>query len=301
MGSPVTSTRIPSSTKKYTAIDVELGQTPIASVSDLVPPKTQIKRRQPTWVNFGLRASGPILLVLLWTLSSASGALSPQQFPAPWEVLNALRDLAVDGTLWANLSVSLQRAFIGIIIGVSIGFTLGIISGLFRIGDQLIDPTVQIIRTVPVLAITPLLIIWFGIDELPKIIIIALAAAMPTYINTHLGVRHVDSKLLESGRVHGLNTPQLVWTVIVPEALPQMLLGLRIAMTGSLLALVVAELSNTRLGIGFLMTSAQQYFQTDIMVGCILLYAIAGLSADAFVRFLERVFMPYKFHRGVKK
>lgn len=300
MGGPVTALNT-------TLQQLKSGEEKVAAPSEisptgrLLPPKVQLKRSQSIGLNLVLRTTGPFLILAAWILASASGAISSQQFPALWEVIAALKTLAADGTLWANLSVSLRRAFIGVIFGISCGFSLGILSGLFRLGDQLIDPMVQIIRTVPVLAITPLLIIWFGIDELPKIIIIALATAMPTYINTHLGVRHVDSKLLESGRIHGLNTPQLVWMVIIPEALPQMLLGLRIAMTGSLLALVVAELSNTQMGIGFLMTSAQQYFQTDIMVGCIVLYALAGLLADTFVRFLERILMPYKFAEVVKK
>ncbi len=268
--------------------------------SHLVTPTVRTSRPQPLWLNILLRASGPVLLLAAWFTASASGAVTSQQFPAPWEVRQAFTGLATSGDLWANMSVSLRRVAVGLIIGISIGLVAGIVSGLFRLGDQLIDPVVQIIRTIPILAVTPLLIIWFGIDELPKIIIIALAAGIPTYINTHLGVRHVDRRLLEAGRAYGLGHAQLVRTVIIPEALPQILLGFRIAMTAALGALVVAELSNTRSGLGFLMTSAQQYFQTDIVVACIVLYAIAGLLADTVVRVLERVSMPWKFSREVR-
>ncbi|AWT26610.1 MULTISPECIES: ABC transporter permease [Corynebacterium] len=267
----------------------------------LVPPTVRTRRRQPWWLNLVLRASGPVVLVILWVAASASGAVTSQQFPAPWEVGHAFAELARTGELWENMSVSLRRVAVGLVTGISVGLVLGIVSGLFRLGDQLIDPTVQIVRTIPVLAITPLLIIWFGIDELPKIIIISLASGIPTYINTHLGVRHVDSRLIEAGRAYGLGHRQLVWTVVIPEALPQILLGFRIAMTAALGALVVAELSNTQTGLGFLMTSAQQYFQTDIVVACIVIYAAAGLLADTVVRVLERVTMPYKFSREPRR
>ncbi|MGP5183024.1 ABC transporter permease [Corynebacterium variabile] len=281
--------------------------TPVAATdpdrasAGLVPPTVRTRRAQPFWLNLLLRASGPVVLVAAWFAASASGAITSQQFPAPWEVWSAFTELARSGDLWANLSVSLRRAAIGLVIGIAVGLVTGIVSGRFRLGDQLIDPVVQIVRTIPILAVTPLLIIWFGIDELPKIIIIALAAGIPTYINTHLGVRHVDAKLIEAGRAYGLGHAQLVRTVVVPEALPQILLGFRIAMTAALGALVVAELSNTQSGLGFLMTSAQQYFQTDIVVACIVLYAVAGLLADTVVRVLERMTMPWKFSKEAQK
>ena len=274
---------------------------PDRAAAGLLPPTVRTRRSQPFWLNLLLRASGRVVLVAAWFAASASGAITSQQFPAPWEVWNAFTELARSGDLWANLSVSLRRAALGLVIGIAAGLVAGIVSGLFRLGDQLIDPVVQIVRTIPILAVTPLLIIWFGIDELPKIIIIALAAGIPTYINTHLGVRHVDGKLIEAGRAYGLGHTQLVRTVMVPEALPQILLGFRIAMTAALGALVVAEMSNTQSGLGFLMTSAQQYFQTDIVVACIVLYAVAGLLADTVVRVLERVTMPWKFSKEARK
>lgn len=274
---------------------------PDRAAAGLVPPTVRTRRAQPLWLNLLLRASGPVVLIAAWFAASASGAITSQQFPAPWEVWSAFTELARSGDLWSNLSVSLRRAALGLVIGIAVGLVTGIVSGLFRLGDQLIDPLVQILRTIPILAVTPLLIIWFGIDELPKIIIIALAAGIPTYINTHLGVRHVDGKLIEAGRAYGLGHAQLVRTVVVPEALPQILLGFRIAMTAALGALVVAELSNTQSGLGFLMTSAQQYFQTDIVVACIVLYAVAGLLADTVVRVLERMTMPWKFSKEAQK
>lgn len=175
-----------------------------------------------------------------------------------------------------------------------LGLSLGIASGLFALADKLVDPTLQMLRTIPFLAITPLLILWFGIDERPKIIIIAAAALFPLYINTHSGVRNVDRKVIEAGRVFGLRGLGLIRQVILPEMIPSVLVGLRVSLSVSLLALIVAELSNAPKGLGFLMTSAQQYFQTDVLVVVVIIYAIWGLSVDLLVRGIERILMPYK-------
>ncbi|OCI29504.1 ABC transporter permease [Oerskovia enterophila] len=250
------------------------------------------KRRSPRDVL--LRASVPAAILALWFLGSAQGWIDEKQFPAPWQVADAFVELVSTGVLWENLSVSLGRVAVGFAIGGLLGLTLGVVAGLFRLGDQLLDPTLQMLRTIPFLAIAPLLILWFGIDERPKIIIIAAAALFPLYLNTHSGVRNVDRKILEAGKVFGLRGLGLVRHVILPEAIPSVLVGLRVSLSVSLLALIVAEMSNAPRGIGFLMVSAQQYFQMDVLVVCVLIYAVWGLSVDLVVRLLERVLLPYK-------
>ena len=250
------------------------------------------RRRSPRDVL--LRASVPTAILALWFLGSAQGWIDEKQFPAPWQVGDAFVELVSTGVLWENLSVSLGRVAVGFAIGGLLGLTLGVVAGLFRLGDQLLDPTLQMLRTIPFLAIAPLLILWFGIDERPKIIIIAAAALFPLYLNTHSGVRNVDRKILEAGKVFGLRGLGLVRHVILPEAIPSVLVGLRVSLSVSLLALIVAEMSNAPRGIGFLMVSAQQYFQMDVLVVCVLIYAVWGLSVDLVVRLLERVLLPYK-------
>lgn len=250
------------------------------------------RRRSPRDVL--LRASVPTAILALWFLGSAQGWIDEKQFPAPWQVADAFVELVSTGVLWENLSVSLGRVAVGFAIGGLLGLTLGVVAGLFRLGDQLLDPTLQMLRTIPFLAIAPLLILWFGIDERPKIIIIAAAALFPLYLNTHSGVRNVDRKILEAGKVFGLRGLGLVRHVILPEAIPSVLVGLRVSLSVSLLALIVAEMSNAPRGIGFLMVSAQQYFQMDVLVVCVLIYAVWGLSVDLVVRLLERVLLPYK-------
>jgi len=263
----------------------------------LVEPGHVGEQRSRRTLDLVLRLSVPVLIVVVWSYASASGAISEKVFPAPLSVVDAFVELVRDGTLWDNLAVSLRRVGVGFAIGGSIGLVLGVVAGLFRLGDQLIDPTIQMVRTIPFLAIAPLLIIWFGIGELPKIVIIAAASAFPIYVNAYGGVRDVDPKLMEAGRVFGLGRAGLIRHIVVPSAVPSILVGLRLSLAISLIALIVAEQSNAPQGLGFLMTSAQQFFQTDILVVCILIYAVWGLGVDLVVRLLERVLLPWRVAR----
>lgn len=263
----------------------------------LVEPGHVGEQRSRRTLDLVLRLSVPVIIVVVWAYASASGAISEKVFPAPLSVVDAFVELVRDGTLWDNLAVSLRRVGVGFAIGGSIGLVLGVVAGLFRLGDQLIDPTIQMVRTIPFLAIAPLLIIWFGIGELPKIVIIAAASAFPIYVNAYGGVRDVDPKLMEAGRVFGLGRAGLIRHIVVPSAVPSILVGLRLSLAISLIALIVAEQSNAPQGLGFLMTSAQQFFQTDILVVCILIYAVWGLGVDLVVRLLERVLLPWRVAR----
>ena len=271
--------------------------TPTASASRGTAARAPSGRRTRDLV---LRASVPVLLLTLWTVGSATGRIDEKTFPAPWSVATTFADLVTSGVLWENLVVSLGRVAVGFAIGGSLGLLLGTVAGLVRLGDQLLDPTLQMLRTIPFLAITPLLILWFGIDERPKIIIIAAASLFPLYLNTHSGVRNVDRKILEAGRVFGLRGIGLVRSVVLPEAIPSILVGLRVSLSISLLALIVAELTNAPKGLGFLMTSAQQYFQTDVLVVIVGIYALWGLSVDLLVRGIERALLPYKNLGGAR-
>ena len=172
-----------------------------------------------------------------------------------------------------------------------------LISGLSRLGDQLLDPVLQMLRTVPFLAVAPLLVLWFGIGEDQKVLVIALATCFPFYLNTHGGVRGVDPKVVEAGEVFGLSRWRLIRLIIVPGALPSLLVGLRQSLGVSLIALIVAEQSTAPRGIGFLRMSAQQFFQAEVLLVCILVYAVWGLLGDLLVRWLERSLMPWRYAR----
>lgn len=271
-----------------------LAPAPAPATDGLVQPAVVGAGRPRRSVDLALRVSVPVIVLGLWAWASSTGRIPATVFPSPWTVAEAFERSIADGTLWENLSVSLRRVAIGFTIGAAFGLVLGLVAGLFRLGDQLLDPSIQMLRTIPFLALAPLLVLWFGINELPKIIIIALAVSFPLYLNTYGGVRDVDPKLVEAGRVFGLGRFELIRRIVVPSALPSILVGLRMSLTLALIALIVAELTNAPKGLGFLMTSAQQFFQTDILVMVIVIYALWGLGVDLLVRLLERVLLPWK-------
>lgn len=230
----------------------------------------------------------PLVLLVLWELGVRSGLIPPRVLAAPSDVLATMWAMIVSGELPSNLAVSMGRAAAGLAIGLAFGVTLGLAAGLTRTGEAAIDPLMQIKRTIPSLALAPLFIVWFGIGETPKIILIAIATVFPVYLNTFAGVRGVDKRLVEAARSLGLKGPSLIFHVILPGALPSFFTGLRYAIGISILVLVVAEQINAQAGIGHLINTARDFMRTDIIVVCLIVYAALGLAGDAFVRALER-------------
>ncbi|MBV5268930.1 MAG: ABC transporter permease subunit, partial [Afipia sp.] len=216
------------------------------------------------------------------------GWLSPQVLPAPSKVVKTAFKLAISGTLLNDLGVSMLRAGIGFAIGGGIGFALGTLVGFSRIAEAFIDRSVQMIRAIPFLALLPLVIVWFGVGEGQKIFLVSLGVAFPIYINTTLGIRQVDPKLLELGRVQGLGTWQLIRRIILPGALPSILTGIRYSLATAWLALVVAETIGAQSGLGFLAMDAREFLRTDVIVLTIVIYALIGVAADSIAKLLER-------------
>jgi len=230
----------------------------------------------------------PALIIAIWEYLAQIGWLSPQVLPAPSKVLRTAWKLALNGSLLTDLGTSLARAAIGFALGGSIAFALGILVGFSRIAEALIDRTVQMVRAIPFLALLPLVIVWFGVGEGQKIFLVSLGVAFPIYINTTLGIRQVDPKLLELGRVQGLSTWQLIRRIILPGALPSILTGVRYSLATAWLALVVAETIGAQSGIGFLAMDAREFLRTDVVVLTIVIYALIGVAADSIARALER-------------
>jgi sulfonate transport system permease protein len=231
---------------------------------------------------------GPVLLVVAWCVGSATGLLDPRTLSEPWTVLATAGDLIDSGRLQEGLLTSATRAGLGLAIGVAAGTVLAVISGLSRLGEALIDGPVQIKRSIPSLALIPLLILWLGINEEMKVVTIALGVLVPIYLHTHNGLRGIDGRYAELAETVGISRAEFVRSVVLPGALPGFLLGLRFAVTSALLALVVVEQVNTTSGIGYLITLASSYGQTDVIVVGLVLYAALGLLADAAVRLVER-------------
>ncbi|MFF1712034.1 ABC transporter permease [Streptomyces sp. NPDC058268] len=256
----------------------------------LVPSSTR-RTRVPRWLR---RTSGPLALLALWQLLSSTGVLTPDVLASPGTIAGVARDLLGDGSLASAMGVSLQRVAVGLLLGTVVGTALALVSGLFRVGEDLVDASVQMLRTVPFVGLIPLFIIWFGIGEAPKVAIITLGVSFPLYLNVYAGIRGVDSQLIEAGESLGLSRWGLVRHVILPGALPSAMTGLRYSLGIAWLALVFAEQINADSGIGFLMVQARDFLRTDVIVVCLIVYAFLGLIADFIVRTLERLLLQWR-------
>ena len=236
----------------------------------------------------GMLALGPLLLLLAWLLASATGVLDPRTLSAPWTVVGTAGELIADGRLQSNLLASLQRAGTALVLGVAAGLVLALVAGLSRVGEALVDGPIQIKRAVPTVALIPLAILWFGIGEQMKIIIILASVLVPIYLNTYAGLRGIDERYVELAETVGLSRYQFIRRVALPGALPGFFTGLRLGVTMSWLALAVVEQVNATSGIGYLMAQARTYGQTEIIVVGLVGYGIFGLVGDTLVRIVER-------------
>ncbi|TXR50569.1 ABC transporter permease subunit [Phyllobacterium endophyticum] len=227
------------------------------------------------------------MAVLLWYSVTASGYVSPNILPSPLTVLTTAEALWSAGTLQHDIWVSLGRIAFGFALGSSTGFLLGIAVGISSRARLVFDRSVQMIRTIPHLALVPLMILWFGIGEQPKVLLVALGALFPVYINTASGIRNVDPKLIELGRAYGLSQREIITQIVLPAALQPILVGVRYALGVAWLTLVVAETIASREGIGYLVQNARELLRTDIIILAIILYSIAGWLADWLIRIVE--------------
>ncbi len=240
------------------------------------------------WAGLGRRWVSPILLLVLWEIGARTGLIPSRVLAAPSAVAATFWGMLVSGELPTNLAVSFVRVAIGLLAGVAVGSGLALTAGLSRLGEDAVDPLVQMLRTLPVLALSPLFIVWFGIDETPKLTLIAFAVVFPVYLNLFNGIRAVDPRLIEAARSFGLSGWSLIREVVLPGALPSFLLGLRFALAVAILVLVVAEQINAQAGLGYLINNARDFMRTDIIVVCLIIYALLGLGADSLVRAVER-------------
>ncbi|MFC3799258.1 ABC transporter permease [Cohnella sp. GCM10012308] len=246
------------------------------------------------WVQTGLGLLLPVAVIALWQVLAEWGYLSELMFPAPTVIAGSFADLAASGDLWANFRISAIRALSGFLLGGGLGLAFGVLVGLFRRSEKLLDPTIQMIRMVPSLAVVPLFILWFGIGEESKVLLIAKAAFFPIYINSFLGIRQVDNKLFEVSRVLGFNRVQQIVRLVIPAAIPNILLGVRLSLGLAWLGLVVAELIASTSGIGYMISDARQFADTPVVFVGIFVFAVAGLVSDTAVRLLERRIVRWK-------
>lgn len=241
----------------------------------------------------------PVVTIILWQLLVQYKIVTTTLLPSPLEVVEAAIKLSKSGELQEHVYISTQRALIGFAIGGIIGFILGLVNGTVVFFERTIDTTIQMIRTIPHLALIPLVILWFGIGESAKIFLVALGVMFPIYINTFNGIKNVDRKLIEMGSVYGLSRNKLFTNIILPGALPSILVGIRYALGVMWVSLIVAETIGADSGIGFLATSAREFMQMDIIVLTIVLYAILGKLSDLIAKLFEHRLL--KWHPAFHK
>ncbi|WP_341927352.1 ABC transporter permease [Nocardioides psychrotolerans] len=255
------------------------------------PPPTTPPRRRTTGgsrLSFLRRWISPVALVGLWQLASVSGVLEERKLAAPSQIFATAVELIADGTLGPATLVSLQRVGFGFAIGAGVGLVLAVIAGLNRVGNDSVDPIMQMLRTLPHFGLIPLFIIWMGVGEAPKVALIAMGVAFPLYLNTLAGIGGIDTKMLDAARSMNLTWGQRLRHVVIPGALPQTLTGLRQSLGIAWLSLIVAETISASSGLGYTINLAREFQRTDIVVVGLAVYSILGLVTDAIVRNLER-------------
>jgi sulfonate transport system permease protein len=256
------------------------------------PPARRRARRLTSSAGL-LRLISPVAVLILWQAVSEAGLISRQKLPPPTEIWQTAIGLITTsspayGTLQGAMLISLERVAIGFAAGALAGLAIALAAGLSRLGESTIDPLMQMLRTLPLFGLIPVFIVWFGIGETPKLTLIAIGAAIPLYLNTFSGIRNVDARLGELGQVLHLSKTELIRDIVLPGALPQVLVGLRQSLGVAWLALVVAEQVNANAGLGFMISQATQFLRNDVIFVALLVYCALGLLTDALVRLLER-------------
>ncbi|ACO29040.1 TPA: ABC transporter permease [Bacillus cereus] len=257
--------------------------------------KNNVKKVQKTNIKFLIRAiTIPIIILIIWQLAGVFGLVSKTVLPTPLDIFLAFQELIKTGELFGHLSISVFRAAAGFFIGGSLGIILGTIVGFSTRSEQYLDPSVQMLRTVPHLAVAPLFVLWFGFGETSKVLLIADGAFFPLYVNAFLGIRGVDSKLFDVARVLEFSKRKLITKLILPAALPNLLLGARLSLGVAWVSLVVAELMGSTEGIGYMIMDARQFSNTDIVFVGIIIFAFVGKFSDSLVRLLEVKFLRWR-------
>lgn len=254
--------------------------------------KSFVKNKVLPWVV-------PVCIIVLWQVLASSGKVESKTFPPPVKIFETGITLLKSGELLTYIWDSSKRAITGFVIGGGVGFLLGLMNGVSSISEKLLDSSIQMIRNVPHLALIPLVILWFGIAEPAKLVLISLGVFFPVYLNTFHGIRSIEPGLLEMGKVYNLNRLSLFWNVILPGALPSILVGIRYALGIMWLTLIVAETVAADSGIGFMAWNGREFMQMDVIVLSILIYALLGKLSDSIAKLMEVTWL--KWHPNFLK
>ncbi|MGY3716190.1 ABC transporter permease [Sutcliffiella cohnii] len=230
----------------------------------------------------------PVLLVIAWEILSRLGVFPPNLLPAPSLIVQKITSMIQDGSLWGHISITLTRVFAGFFLGTIGAVLLGSIVGFYKFAEQLFDPLIQAFRSIPSLAWVPLFILWLSIGETSKITLIAVGVFFPVYLNIVSGIKGVDRKLIEVGKIYGFSTFQLIKKIILPASLPSFLVGLRSGLGLGWMFVVAAELMGASSGLGFLLVFGQNMSAPDLIIASIILFAIIGKITDALLKGIEK-------------
>jgi sulfonate transport system permease protein len=266
----------------------------------VVLPVISRQKRRRSWSkwthlnNIVIGAAIPVITLIIWQWMYNKGYIDPYFLPSPIGIAAAVRELAVSGQLVEHIGVSFGRVISGFAIGGGLGLLFGLLVGFSRQSEKLLDPMVQLLRMTPHLAVAPLIILWFGFGETSKVLIIANGAFFPLYVNTMLGIRSVDNKLFEVSKVLQFSRFKKIIRLILPSSVPNILLGVRLSLAVSWLGVVVAEMINSKSGVGYLIYFGQYNSRTDFIFVGIIIFAVAGKAVDSFVRLLERKWLSWR-------
>jgi sulfonate transport system permease protein len=245
-------------------------------------------RRPRRWWTVVGGALIPVAILAVWWAVSAAGLLPAYRLPSPPAVVLAAVDLAERGLLLQDVGISVQRVLLGFALGSSIGLVLGALVGLSRTASVLLSPLIGALRAVPSLAWLPLISLYIGFGELPKVLLVTIGAAFPVFTTLASSLRHVDPHLVELGRAYGFGRLGLLSTVQLPAVIPSLVSGLRLALAQSWLFLVAAELLGSSMGLGFLLIDSSNNGRIDRLFLTIILLAVFGKVTDGLIGLLEQ-------------
>ncbi|OZE36102.1 MULTISPECIES: ABC transporter permease [unclassified Rhodococcus (in: high G+C Gram-positive bacteria)] len=271
-------------------VDTRVSDVPNGGPAHVSPKQSVWQRYRWTVV----RVLSPVALLVLWQIASAAGVLSERVLPAPSLIFDAGLELLRNGELADALTVSGTRVVQGLVLGGVIGVALGALVGLSKLAEATVDPPLQMLRALPHLGLIPLFILWFGIGETPKILLVALGVAFPLYLNTFSAIRQIDRDFLDTAVVLGFSWRQRLTTIILPSIAPQLLVGLRQSLAIAWLSLIVAEQINAESGLGYIINNARDFLRVDTIIFGLVVYALMGIATDGIVRILEKRALRYR-------
>lgn len=253
------------------------------------------KKKKDIWDSRWIAWIIPILVIILWWLWGRKPSEGIRFLPTIPEVWEGFVRLVKDGTLWENIKISTIRGFKGLAWGGLIGFVLGVVNGISRKADKVLNNPIQMIRNVPYLAMMPLILVWFGIGETTKTILIAIGTFFPIYLNTYSGIRYIDGNLIEMAKVYGIKNKDLYLNVIFPGALPSIMIGIKQSLGRMWVILIVAEEIAAKSGIGYMVTNAREYMLMDVIVVGLILYAVLGSLSDGITTLIEHHLLKWRY------